>query len=312
MWFEADSYTFPPVVDFYPGGPDHHPGRWSGTSAIQDGFGAFERGDFSERHPFISSGTSDEWSEIATSKVSVRTMNEDEGPIVVTGTRYSRLDTYSWWDSGPGADYWTVHSEDTGGLEREPDCTCSGMTEAQRQEQAIDAEVADILREITAQANQNMEYGSLIWRDSTGALHHTSLAPSPDYHTRFDASSLPMNADGTTDFSGVVAMVHSHPAFLPDGLGGLDPYFTSSSPDRLLYPSQTHTRDGVVQGDWITFDYYAAQIAADGGNAAGFTQYVIGFDGQKLVIKEYDAADRETATSADGETVDPNTEDCTC
>lgn len=91
MWFEADSYTFPPVVDFYPGGPDHHPGRWSGTSAIQDGFGAFERGDFSERHPFISSGTSDEWSEIATSKVSVRTMNEDEGPIVVTGTRYSRL-----------------------------------------------------------------------------------------------------------------------------------------------------------------------------------------------------------------------------
>lgn len=29
--------------------------------------------------------------------------------IVVTGTRTYRLDTYSWWGTGPGADFWTVH-----------------------------------------------------------------------------------------------------------------------------------------------------------------------------------------------------------
>jgi hypothetical protein len=133
------------------------------------------------------------------------------------------------------------------------------------------------------------------------------------YHAAMNLSVLPTNPDGTPDYSTVIAMVHSHPPFLPSPeTGALEPYFSESFPDRLLYPSQSHTRDGVVQGDWITYDMYAGRIAADGGNISSFQQYIIGWDGSKFVIMQYDAADRETGTSTSGQNVDPNTEACTC
>lgn len=225
--------------------------------------------------------------------------------IVVTGTRPR---TY---DPDPGSD--PGSPPPPAGPGGEPACPCSSFTAAQKAEQAVDAEAAKVREDILQQADQNMEYGSLIWRDSAGTLHSTPLRPSSDYHARFDLSGMPTNADGTTDFSGVVAMVHSHPEYLPNPtIGQPERYFTSEYPDRLLYPSQMHTRDGITQGDWLTFDRYAQLIAADGGNATAFKQYIVGFDGEKLVIYEYTADDRETNTAASGDSVDPATAACTC
>lgn len=200
-----------------------------------------------------------------------------------------------------------------GGGETLPQCSCAGMTPAQKAEQAIDAEAAQILAEIKAEANQNMEYGSLIWKDASGNLHHTPLIPSPDNMARFDFSSLPQNADGTPDYSVIVDFVHSHPEFQPDQFGVPERYFTDADPDYLLYPSQTYTAaNGSTVGDWLTWDGLGANILHDGGNVSNFRQYVAGFDGTKLVLKEYNAADYGTGSSAGGETVDPNTQPCTC
>ena len=95
-------------------------------------------------------------------------------------------------------------------------------------------------------------------------------------------------------------MVHSHPAYIAYNN---TTYFNPSDPDRLLYP---------WQGDWQSYDSYATNIGNAGGDASAFKQYIIGWDGSKYVITEYDSGDRGTTTSSSGEAVDPNTEGCTC
>ena len=243
--------------------------------------------------------------------------SSEEDPIIITGTTGGGGGASV---SGGGGGITTgrnyspnMPGDGGGGDSADPDCACATLTPTQRLEQNIDAETAKVLQDILQQANQNMEYGSLIWQDSSGVLHHTPLASSPDYHTRFDASSLPMNADGTTDFSVIVGIVHSHPAYLPNSQTGvLEPYFDPNDPDRLLYPSQTHVRDGVTQGDWLVYDQYASLISQDGGNVDNLDFYIIGFDGSQLVINEFGWADRETDTVASGDRVDPNTQACTC
>lgn len=187
------------------------------------------------------------------------------------------------------------------------------MTPAEKAENDIDAEAAKILTEIKSQANQNMEYGSIIWRSPSGVLRHTPLMPSPDEMARFDYSALPQNADGTPDYSVIVGYVHSHPQFVQNASGGVTPYYNQNDPDYLLYPSQAHIGpDGQTRGDWLTWDGLEANILHDGGNVSNFRQYVAGFNGTDLVLKEYNAADYETGTSASGEDVDPGTQACTC
>lgn len=237
--------------------------------------------------------------------------------IVVTGDRPGEdYDPYTDGSAGSGGssiDDGTGEASITDGSEAEPPpCVCAGMTEAEKLEQAIDAEVADVLEEILARADQNMEYGSLIWIDQYGVVQHTPLIPSPDYRARIDISALPLTVHGTPDWSVVVAMVHSHPRYLPRADGSLQDYYRPDDQDYLLYPSQTHVRDGTTQGDWIVFDQYATNIGNSGGDVATFDQYIIGFDGDGLAINEFGSEDRETNTVASGEAVDPNLEACTC
>lgn len=183
-------------------------------------------------------------------------------------------------------------------------CTCSYSSIEERDDKNVDAEVAEVLREILARANQNMEYGSLIWVDNNGFLQHTSLIPTSTERAAINVDDLPRMTDGTNrhDFSRVVAMVHSHPKHLDvTGRDLVDPL----KPEYLLYP---------WSGDWESFDSYADLIRSAGGNASRFEQYIIGYDpiSKSLLINEYDASDRGTNTVASGDPVDPNEQGCTC
>lgn len=192
------------------------------------------------------------------------------------------------------------------GNDPEDHCECAGMTEAQKFDQAIDAEVAEVLREILQQTNQNAEYGSLIYIDANGQIQHTPLTAPTSYHAAFNLVSL------GGDFSNVVAVVHSHPQYLPDPeTGQIIEYYIESSPDRLLRPSMSGEWGG-TQGDWMTYDYYAGLVSADGGDANALSFYVIGYDGNSLVINQYGWEDRETKTAASGDPVAADAEACTC
>lgn len=229
--------------------------------------------------------------------------NDDE--VIVTGTRLPTGVTYGPEEADDSDGYTgdpnSPYYEGGGGGGGLPDdCQCSNFTDAQRQEQNVDAEVAEVLAEILAQSNQAMEYGSLIWIDSSGVVRHTSLIETPDERARMNYSDLPTLPDGRTDFSGVVAMVHSHPQYIAYNN---QTYFNGSDPDYLLYP---------WTGDWASFDSHASLIDSSGGNSSNFQNYVIGFDGNTLVINQYDSSDRGTDTAASGDPVAPNAEACTC
>lgn len=226
------------------------------------------------------------------------------GTIVVVGdSPGEEYDPYTDGSYGGGAG---AADDGTGDASITPNdgegatCPCAGMTEAQKREQAIDAEVAKVLEEILKLANQDMEYGSLIWIGKDGTVNHTPLIPSPDEKARIDPSELPTLPDGRTDYSGVVAMVHSHPRYIAynDTV-----YYDPTRPERLLVP---------WEGDWASFDSYSALIASTGGNASAFQQYIIGYADGKFVIKQYDASDKGTLSANDGDTVDPDKETCTC
>jgi hypothetical protein len=241
----------------------------------------------------------------------------EDPPIVVTGDDGPDPNNFEPDREGGGGGGGGGGSTGGGGAvgpEEPPPCNCDGLTAAQKAENDIDAEAAKILNEILGQANQNMEYASIIWRDSSGVLHHTPLIPTADETGDFDLSALPQNADGSPDYSGVVGFIHSHPAWVT--FAGIGPVYmyNRNDPGYLLYPSQTHTApDGVtVRGDWIVWDSLVNQILFDGGNVANFRQYIAGFDGTKLVLKEYNASDYETNNPATGEDIDPNLQACTC
>jgi hypothetical protein len=229
--------------------------------------------------------------------------------IVVTGTRPRTIDDDPWepnpGDPGPGDG-----GGGGGGGDPPGEDLCSTLTAAQKAEKAIDAEAAKILNEILAQIDQKMEYASIIWRDVAGILHHTPLIPTSDRPGRFDLSALPQNSDGSPDYSGVVGFIHSHPEWVADGAGGHIYMYRPYDPGYLLYPSNTYTLDGVTQGDWLVWDSLIQQILFDGGNVSNFRQYIAGFDGDNLVLKEYNAADAGTTDPANGENVDPNTQAC--
>ncbi len=246
------------------------------------------------------------------SKTTVRLMTEepeepqepnDDGPIVVTGTRPPSEDTYYWYVSDgltspePAEPAWAISADDgLLGLV----CHCAGMTEAEKLQQAIDAEVAEIRREMLAMPRQDMEYGSLIYIDSNGEVQHTPLIETPDQFARLNAPALPDSSNPTRDdYSTVVAMVHSHPAYI--AFNNTNYYREGNT--YLLVP---------WEGDWISYEKNAALIASSGGSASTFKQYIIGWGDNGFAINEYDAADRYNTTLEDGESIDPNTEACTC
>lgn len=223
--------------------------------------------------------------------------------IVVTGTRLTRYfnnmnATFMWGSAGyddPGSSSQPVP----------PECTCGMEGDANAQLASVtNEEAAKVIRDILAQANQRMEYGSVIYIGADGTVTHNPLRSSTDFRTQLDFSGVPKNADGTTDFSRVLAVVHSHPQYLPnaDGTPGHTNYFDSSDPDYLLYPSD---RDD-MEDDWDFYDRVAGYITADGGDASSFSLYIAGFNGTSLELNKYFGNDAHTTTAASGETVDKN------
>lgn len=178
----------------------------------------------------------------------------------------------------------------------DPECTCtlSSMTEAQALDAMIDAEANKIREEILAKADQNTEYGSIIYVDSAGKIQHTPLQPPlAGYEANLDYNSLPKNQYGHPDYTRALAVVHSHPQKMGESIL-TDP----DNPDKLLVPSNLDSSD-----DWDNFDGFIKNITDQGGNPADFSTYILGHNGTKMVLNEYHANDRSTSTSADGDLV---------
>jgi hypothetical protein len=253
------------------GNPDHH---------------AF---DHPGRHGYFRDLTDDELS-----------LASDSQPIVITAPRLSStfdtLNMLRW--SVDGYDYY-------GGSSSQPDPPCWwGMTEQEKTDSLVDEEAAEVLRLILSQANQRMEYGSAIYIDDAGFMQHTPLMPSSDFRTQLNLSDVPRNADGTTDFTRIVSVVHSHPQFLPnaDGSPGYTNYYSSDIPDRLLYPSD---RDD-IQDDWDYYDWMTTQIFLDGGDPSQFSMFIAGYNGSTLELNQYFGDDEHTTTAQSGDRVDQN------
>lgn len=124
--------------------------------------------------------------------------------------------------------------------------------------------------------------------------------------TRLDFSVVPKNADGTTDFSRVLAMVHSHPEWLPneDGSPGDTRRYDPDIPDYLLYPSDRDDRED----DWDFYNRITGFIAGDGGDPSLFSMYIAGFNGSTLELNKYFGNDAHTTTVSAGDPVDPDYE----
>lgn len=178
------------------------------------------------------------------------------------------------------------------------------MTEQERTDSVVDEQAAEVLKAILAQPDQRMEYGSVIYVDANGNIQASPLRSSPNFTTQLDFSMVPLGSDGTTDFSRVLAVVHSHPEWLPneDGSSGYTRYYNDDIPDYLLYPSNRSD----MPDDWDFYSDIANRITADGGDASQISMYIAGYNGTTLVLTQYFGNDSRTATSSDGDSVDPN------
>lgn len=251
------------------------------------------------KHPREDFGGNGYFRDLTDEELSLASSDET---IIVTGTRlvstYNTMNLLMW--SVDGGDY-------NGGSSSQPEPPCWwGMSEQEKVDSLIDEEAAKILQEILAQADQKMEYGSVIYIDANGNIQHSPLRPSSDFTTRLDFSMVPLGADGTTDFSRVIAVVHSHPQWLPneDGSAGYTNYFRPSDPDFLLYPSDRSD----IQDDWDYYDWITNQILNDGGDPSQFSMYIAGFNGSTLELNQYFGDDKHTTTVDSGDHVDANYE----
>lgn len=171
------------------------------------------------------------------------------------------------------------------------------MTEAQALDAKIDTEADKIRAEILSQANQNMEYGSIIYVDADGQIRHTPLLPSVGDSANLFYDALP-DRNGQNDYSTVLAVVHSHPQYIIPNPTPDDALTDSRDPDKLLTPSIRTDSD-----DWSNFDGFINLISAQGGDAAHFSTYILGHNGSTMVLNQYFADDRNTTTSASGDFV---------
>ncbi len=169
----------------------------------------------------------------------------------------------------------------------------AGLSAEAKREKEIDAAAASIMREILAQPDSNIyEYGALIYVDDEGNVKTTAL-------TRGTPTSVPnMNMAGISSYAQVVGIVHSHPSF----------HFDPAAPLKTLFPSANHLVGGNLTGDWMTYDWIAAQVTAAGGDASDLRQYIAGYDGTDHRLMEYDGEDRDNETL--GEEVDRDLRVC--
>jgi len=217
---------------------------------------------------------------------------DDPGDIVVTGVPYtfdgSMGDFYP--SSGQGGYSSNQQEPPEGPRPSPPDVYCQNpatMTPQELHDYKVNVEAANVARDILAMPDHdNVEYGSFIYEDGNGNMHHTALA-------RGSSTSIPQSAYDmtgvTSGYANVVGYIHSHPeaAFTAPPAGHEnDPTYTQY----LLYPS-AHT--SANSGDWDFNDWVGDQIYNSHFNSGGtldaieassfFRQYIVGYSDENGV-----------------------------
>ncbi|MCY7280620.1 MAG: hypothetical protein LH610_06945 [Sphingomonas bacterium] len=243
------------------------PDAWS---AFPGSRAAFERDGFSGDLQFASDWSdldglfsplwtkANELGEAVTTKDGDRVMN-DGGTVVVTGTRYLKIDPYTWWDSGPGADYWTVQLDGggDGGFDRE---FLQILEDCQK-----DREADGVKDEINSAPQDGNERGAITYIDADGNIVTTPISAGAPGTV---AVLLPPGVS----MSQVIGFIHSHPAAPRSG----DPVQDALYDEADVYPSPD---------DWDQMD----AMIAGGANASTLSFYVIDMNG---VVREYNYSDK--------------------
>jgi proteasome lid subunit RPN8/RPN11 len=169
-------------------------------------------------------------------------------------------------------------------------------------------EAAKVYNEMMAQSDRDhFEYGSIIYRTSTGAITHTRVRRGGPTSADFDLTGF------TSDtFGDVLGVVHSHPG------DRYDPSF----PDRLLQPTPDASQ-GSGHGDPYAFQWWvdrAAQVLENRGLSASaarakaeaqFSAFIVGGTGQagtgSYALKAFAYGDYN---NADGVLIDPTMPAC--
>lgn len=299
MWFEADPVlpyltTIDPLLSDPGLNPGQSPDTWSTFSGpranparvdyLADPTWAGDDSQFGLDLFSYATVIADKQDETFASKDGYRAMNED-GVIVVTGTRYSRLDTYSWWGSGPGVDYWTVQLDGGGGLgERDT----SSNTDF-----SVDEDDAEC--ENGAAINAGAEISGLVL--SVGNFEFTGvLAANADGSFGLLNNELSTTYSSTSstfdraDFSSALGMVHNHPFNDSDYLSNF----------QQRYPSDD---------DWLSLE----GLIAGGADPSRLSVFILDPFGD---MREFSYADRalyqamsDTQRGQD-ENLPPETEGC--
>lgn len=194
---------------------------------------------------------------------------------------------------------WAADQYEDPGSSSQPTPPCWWDMDNDARIDSITDDMADkVLDEIKKQPNQNMEYGAVIFVNAFGNLEFSPLRPSASFTTQLDVSVLPKKSEGTTDYSSVLGLVHSHPRSLPGTDGSLIEYYNPLDMNYLLSPS---IRDDMPD-DWFVYDQIKGFIDRDGGDSSQFSMYIAGYNGIGLVLNEFGEEDRE---SEDGEGDEP-------
>ena len=168
-----------------------------------------------------------------------------------------------------------MKTEDPGAPEPTPlPCYEVVPTNSEQLEDAIYILISELAAEIIGlmALNPGVEFATLVWVTPEGSLTAQAYMVGPDGVGYFDTLGL--------DYSSVVAMIHGHPS-VANTSEGTYPLYTPSLPGYALMPGavRTLTVNGVARtvGDWLTFDYFKAQITAAGGRPDLFRQYIVGY-----------------------------------
>lgn len=180
-----------------------------------------------------------------------------------------------WWDHFP-YNPWPTTSGGGGGGGGDPDTMQEPEGYDRCQDREADALAAEINAEIAAQPDAaRREYGSLIWKDASGALHRTPLIAGTNQRVNWGGALNP--AQGFTSFSQVVGVVHSHPTEIESEEGAGDWHAPDSTDHfELIWAGDWRSADGFVFGD--------PQDPADDADWANFTMY-ISYQGE---VREFD------------------------
>lgn len=195
--------------------------------------------------------------------------DEEDNEVVVKGTRPKI------YDEG-GLD--GVPSGDPGGAQTTGPSVAAGEDQPNdcRDRQALAAE-----DEIKAKPDYNhYEYGSLTYRDASGAVQHSDLIRG-DFEKILPSQIRSwMNSHGVS-FSQVIGWVHNHPTHTYGG----------PQADINRYPSG----GDVPGGDWNVADWFVSQ-GAGGVGGEGFALYIIDTEGD---MREFEYKDREIYMNLD-------------